>query len=196
MSSIDNFFFELNQINDIVRSSFEHNVLSGSSAIYYLIMKHPYFGNPNMRNSILAELGYNDSILPNDFDFIIVQNLDITQQRLGSYISEQSITSSKTFKSNDNSTRSFDLIKTQRISFFELDGINIIKPSILLSNYLDNARPKDLAKIQFLESIVDDFDMFDYENVCSKAKSSKSKLLDSDYDTDYDHSMSVNRKLF
>ena len=149
-----------------------------------------------MRNSILAELGYNDSNLPNDFDFIIVQNLDITQQRLGSYTSEQSITSSKTFKSNDNSTRSFDLIKTQRISFFELDGINIIKPSILLSNYLDNARPKDLAKIQFLESIVDDFDMFDYENVCSKAKSSKSTLLDSDYDTDYDHSMSVNRKLF
>ena len=196
MSSIDKFFSELNHVNDIVRSSFEYVVLCGSSAIYYLIMKHPYFGNPNMRNSnltkILTNLNYDDSNLPIDFDFIIVQNLDFIEQRLGSYTSEQSITSSKTFRSSDGSARSFDLIKTQNISFFELDGINIIKPSILLSNYLDNMRPNDLAKIQFLESIVDDFNLFDYEYVSSKQKN-KINIINSD---DEDHIIYVNRKLF
>ena len=189
MSSIDNYFFELNQVYDTIRSSFEHVVLCGSSAIFYLIMKHPYFGNPNMRNAILAKLGYNESNLPGDFDFTIVQNLDITQQRLGLYISKQSITSSKTFFLPNSSARSFDLIKTQNISYFEIDGIKVIKPSTLLSNYLDNERESDNLKIQFLESIVDDFDLFDYEYISYKSKN-KSIL------TDYDDDISVNRKLF
>jgi hypothetical protein len=178
MSSFATFFSELAEIYNILGNTFgsESVVLSGSSAIFYLVMKHPYFENSDMKNSVLSNLNYDESNLPADFDFFIVRKLDITNQRLGPYVSDQSAVGSKTFylKNNlsDDLGRTFDLISIPSISYFEIDGVKIIKPSLLLDNYLDNRRTKDSLKIKFLKTIIDHFDSYDYESLSIQKKRS------------------------
>lgn len=125
----------LKQIYDMVSARFDHIVLTGSSALLFILF--------NNNIDVPSEL-----IFPNDIDFLVVQNTDITIRKINTFVSEQDIASSKTFS---DGIQSFDIIKCRKAKYINIDGIDIIDPLTLLKEYKSDNRDKDQDKIKILE---------------------------------------------
>lgn len=120
---------------DIISTKFNNIVITGSSALLCILL------NNNLE--IPSEL-----LKPNDIDILVVQNTDITIKKIGSYISKQDISSSKTFSNGNNS---FDIIKCSKVKYIKIDDMNIINPLSLLTMYKIDERDNDKIKIKILE---------------------------------------------
>ena len=136
----------LTRVFNLVGCKFDNVVLTGSSAIVFLILHHPCFSDRS--SELLAYLGYDANNGPADYDFIVVQNTDFHSSAIGEFVSEQGICGSKTFVAPDGVA--FDIIKVSRCKYIVLDGINIIHPSQLKANYTSNLRESDTQKLRFL----------------------------------------------
>lgn len=143
---LNTFLANMARVYYLVGNHFDNSVLTGSSALVYLILRHPCFSDRS--SELLANLGYDANNGPADYDFNVVQNTDFHSSAIGDFVSEQGICGSKTFVASDGVA--FDIIKVPRCKYIVLDGINIIHPSQLKANYTSNYRESDKQKLQLL----------------------------------------------
>lgn len=134
-SRMTTFNENLREIYDMVSARFDHIVITGSSALLFILF--------NNNIDVPPEL-----IFPNDIDFLVVQNTDITIRKIDTFVSEQDIASSKTFS---DGVQSFDIIKCKKVKYINIDGVDVIDPLTLLKEYKSDNRDKDQDKIKILE---------------------------------------------
>jgi hypothetical protein len=148
----DQLLVDIQQTYDLVKSKYEHVGLTGSAAIFYIIMKNDFFSDNKLQ--YLTEVGFSETIKPNDIDFMIFSNEPaINANKIGSYVSNQTMTSSKTFKDPDTN-KSFDLIlytKGKCMKLHKDDNIYIVSAKIILSLYEKNQnKESDINKVRFI----------------------------------------------
>ncbi len=141
----------LNHIEEtynLTNEYFQNIVLTGSSALVYLVCNHPFFSNDI--EQYLKELGYSETIRPKDVDILTIQRTDIVQTKIGLYHSSIDPRSHKTYIHN-NGSQFVDIMTCRITTYILVNNLKIIIPSKLLSWYEDEMRTNDVLKIKFLE---------------------------------------------
>jgi len=162
---------EIEQTYELVQSKYKYVGLTGSVAIFYIIMKNIFFSND--LSKYLTEFGFSETNIPNNIDFIVFSNESIIYEMIiGTYISNQTMTRSKTFIDPRNN-KSFNIIlcnrgKCMKINVF--DNIYIININMILSLYEDQNKESDLDKVNFINKYINIFssDKIKYYEFCKK----------------------------
>jgi hypothetical protein len=162
---------QIDYINNMINSYYNYTIITGSSSIVYMILCGPFnIFDPEIQDTLLRSLGYDELHGPKDIDFIVVSNTDIVISTFGQYYSTQNICSSKTYTRSDNNL-SFDLIKKTVCSYIDINGKNIISPKHLLNSYLEDrneSNRNDQSKITFLQNYMDILNKYNIIKVNAK----------------------------
>jgi len=197
----DQLLVDIQQTYDLVKSKYEHVGLTGSAAIFYIIMKNESFSDNRLQ--YLTEAGFTETIKPNDIDFMIFSNEpSIYTSVIGSYVSNQTMTKSKTF-TDPNTNKSFDLIlytKGKCMKLHESDNIYIVSVKIILSLYEKNQnKESNIDKVRFINKYSDIMlaETIKYDDLNNKKKFNFNDRRSSFYNNfDDKPTIKVNKMLF
>jgi len=213
----DQLLVDIQQTYDLVKSKYDYVGLTGSAAIFYIIMKNEFFSDNKIQ--YLIEAGFSETIKPNDIDFMIFSNEPaINERMIESYVSNQTMTKTKTF-TNPDTNKSFDLIlytKGKCMKINEDDNIYIVSANIILSLYEKNQnKESDLNKCRFIKKysnilLSETIEYHDlnkkqkfndrrcsfYNNVDDKPTIKINKMLFEDDILEYEPIIKVNKMLF
>jgi hypothetical protein len=156
--NIEGFIVELLEINSTIKSKFDNYVITGSSAIVYLLYK---LVNKDIEGAKIL-LYSSDMLLPHDFDFLY-SDTQYNSAKIDSYTRKQdTINNSLTFIHETN--KSFDITKS-KFNKFIIHDIPIIDLHELLSYYNDDAIDSDAhrLKIDALKFIIHNKDKLDID---------------------------------
>ena len=166
---IHTFRANLNDLYPVVSKSFDNCILTGSGALALLVLTYG-MGDDKRRLPI-----------PNDLDFLVVQNDTVIKPRhIGTYSIKSSqceTTQSITYEENSDASTSFDLMSIPKMQYCVINGINVILPSKLLKEYMGNKRSSDCTKIEILQQMINSDVFFNMKEITANSKDTSKRLV-------------------